>query len=46
MIIATYLVKDDSDIATVKGDVTITFPLMISAVLEKLADEGVIKTKE
>ena len=39
-------VKDDSDIATVKGDVTITFPLMISAVLEKLADEGVIKTKE
>lgn len=29
-------VKDDSDVVTVIGDVTITFPIIISSVLEKL----------
>ncbi|MDP7323475.1 MAG: deoxyhypusine synthase family protein [Candidatus Woesearchaeota archaeon] len=36
-------VKDDSDVATVKGDVTITFPLLIMAALDKLSDEGLVK---
>lgn len=35
-------VKDDSDIATVIGDVTITFPLMMSYALETLSEEGLI----
>ncbi len=33
-------VKDDSDIVTVIGDVTITFPLMMFSVLDKLSEEG------
>jgi len=32
-------VKDDSDVVTVIGDVSITFPLIMSAVLEKLDKE-------
>jgi deoxyhypusine synthase len=36
-------VKDDSDVATVKGDVTITFPLLIMAALDKITDEGLVK---
>ena len=35
-------VKDDSDVVTVVGDVTINFPLMMTAVLEKLSKEGLI----
>ena len=34
--------KDDAEAATVIGDVTITFPLMISTVLDKLEREGLI----
>ena len=34
--------KDDSDSVTVKGDVTITFPLVASYALQKLYDEGVL----
>lgn len=36
-------IKDDSDIATVIGDVTITFPLAMVRVLEDLARKGIIK---
>lgn len=36
-------IKDDSDVATVIGDVTITFPLAMSRVLEELANKGIIK---
>ncbi len=36
-------VKDESDIATVIGDVTITFPLVMSKVLEELSKKGIIK---
>ncbi len=36
-------VKDDSDVATVVGDVTITFPLLMVAAYEELAEEGIIK---
>jgi len=35
-------VKDESDVVTVIGDVTITFPLMMISVLEKLSDEGLL----
>lgn len=35
-------IKDDADAATVKGDVTITFPLMMSSVLEKLKRRGIL----
>jgi len=35
-------IKDDSDAATVIGDVTITFPLTMMKVLEELSDEGII----
>ncbi|MBT3262270.1 deoxyhypusine synthase family protein [Candidatus Woesearchaeota archaeon] len=35
-------VKDDSDVVTVVGDVTINFPLMMTAALEKLSREGLI----
>ena len=35
-------VKDDSDVVTVVGDVTINFPLMMTAVLEKLSKDGLI----
>jgi deoxyhypusine synthase len=36
-------IKDDSEIATVIGDVTITFPLVMSSVLDKLSEDGMIK---
>ena len=35
-------VKDVSDVVTVVGDVTINFPLMMTAALEKLSREGLI----
>ncbi len=35
-------VKDDSDIATVIGDVTITFPLVMIRALEELSEEGLL----
>ncbi len=36
-------IKDNSDIATVIGDVTITFPLAMVKVLDELAKKGIIK---
>ncbi|MFH1637155.1 MAG: deoxyhypusine synthase [Candidatus Woesearchaeota archaeon] len=36
-------VKDDADVATVIGDVSITFPLLMCSVLDKLSEEGIIK---
>jgi deoxyhypusine synthase len=36
-------VKDDSDAVTVIGDVSINFPLVMSAVLEDLSKEGILK---
>ncbi len=36
-------VKDDSDIATVIGDVTVMFPLAMIKALEELSSEGVVK---
>ncbi len=36
-------VKDDSDVVTVIGDVTITFPLAMCSALDKLAKEGHVK---
>ncbi len=36
-------VKDNSDATTVIGDVTITFPLVMINVLERLKDEGIIE---
>ncbi len=36
-------VKDDSDVSTVIGDVTFTFPLVMMKVLDELAKEGIIK---
>ncbi len=36
-------VKDGSDAATVKGDVTITFPLLMIAALDRLSAEGLLK---
>lgn len=38
-------VKDDSDIATVIGDVTITFPLVMIKALEVLSDKGIIENE-
>ena len=35
--------KDDSEAATVKGDVTITFPLMMMNVLDKMKEEGLVE---
>ena len=35
-------VKDESDIATVIGDVTINFPLVMVSALEKLEKEGLL----
>jgi len=35
-------IKDDADAATVNGDVTITFPLMMCSVLDKLKEEGLL----
>ena len=39
-------VKDDSDVATVNGDVTITFPIAMIAALEELEIEGLLKKKK
>ena len=36
-------IKDDSDVATVIGDVTITFPLAIIRALEELSRKGIVK---
>jgi len=36
-------IRDDSDAVTVFGDVSITFPLMMSFALEVLSDEGLIE---
>ena len=36
-------IKDDAEAATVVGDVTITFPLMMIRVLEKLKQKGLLK---
>ena len=36
-------VKDDSDVATVIGDVTFTFPLIMIRVLEILEEEGMLR---
>ncbi|MBL7101054.1 MAG: deoxyhypusine synthase family protein [Nanoarchaeota archaeon] len=36
-------IKDDSDAATIIGDVSITFPLAMISALEELADEGLIE---
>lgn len=36
-------VKDESDVATVIGDVSITFPLAMIKALEQLSDEGLLK---
>lgn len=36
-------VKDDSDVVTVIGDVTVNFPLMMCSALSKLKREGLIK---
>ncbi|MBU2634131.1 MAG: deoxyhypusine synthase family protein [Nanoarchaeota archaeon] len=39
-------VKDESDIATVIGDVTITFPLAMIGALEVLGDESLLKFRK
>ena len=39
-------VKDESDVATVIGDVTITFPLAMINAMEQLDDEGLLKPRE
>lgn len=36
-------VQDESDVATVVGDVTITFPLIMIAALEQLREEGLLE---
>jgi deoxyhypusine synthase len=36
-------VKDDSDVATVIGDVSITFPIMMIGAMEELTKEGILK---
>jgi deoxyhypusine synthase len=36
-------IKDDAEAATVNGDVSITFPLIMSSVLDKLKEEGLLK---
>ena len=38
-------VKDEADIATVIGDVTVMFPLAMIAALEELDQEGLLKTE-
>ena len=35
--------KDDAEAATVNGDVTLTFPLLMTSVLEKLTKQGLLK---
>ncbi|MCD4703339.1 MAG: deoxyhypusine synthase family protein [Methanosarcinaceae archaeon] len=37
-------VKDDSDVATVIGDVSITFPLAMIRALDELAEDGLLRT--
>ncbi|MEA2037817.1 MAG: deoxyhypusine synthase family protein [Nanoarchaeota archaeon] len=39
-------VKDEGDIATVNGDVTILFPLAMTSALEELEKEGLLKPRE
>jgi deoxyhypusine synthase len=39
-------IKDASDAATVIGDVSITFPLVMISALEKLTEQGIIKNDE
>jgi deoxyhypusine synthase len=39
-------VKDESDVATVIGDVTITFPLAMISAFEELDSEGLLKARE
>lgn len=39
-------VKDESDVATVIGDVTITFPIAMIGAMETLDDEGLLKKTE
>ncbi len=39
-------VKDESDVATVIGDVTITFTLAMINALEQLSEEGLLKPRE
>jgi len=39
-------VKDESDVATVIGDVTITFPLAMINAMEQLDEEGLLKPRE
>jgi deoxyhypusine synthase len=36
-------IKDDAEAATVNGDVTITFPLIITSVLDKLKERGFLE---
>ncbi len=38
-------IKDDSDAATVIGDVSITFPIAMIAALEELSDAGLVKNE-
>ncbi|MBT7929964.1 deoxyhypusine synthase, partial [Candidatus Peregrinibacteria bacterium] len=38
-------VKDDSDIATVNGDVTIMFPLAMMKAMEELHADGLLKNE-
>ncbi len=38
-------IKDDAEAATVHGDVTITFPLMMCSVLDKLKEEGFLENE-
>ncbi|MFW5865734.1 MAG: deoxyhypusine synthase [Nanoarchaeota archaeon] len=39
-------VKDESDVATVIGDVTITFPIAMIRALEELSEDGIIKQQQ
>jgi deoxyhypusine synthase len=36
-------IKDDGEASTVNGDVSITFPLIMSSVLDKMKKENLIK---
>ena len=36
-------IKDDGEAATVNGDVSITFPLLMSSVLDQLKEQGLLK---
>jgi deoxyhypusine synthase len=39
-------IKDNAEAATVNGDVTITFPLIMTSVLDKMKKQGLIEIKE